>query len=147
MYKELLNIITKFKEDEKSLKDVIRDYVKDKRFPLDERWDIFIKSDFGDICSNVYLESVNNYMDFDEVVDDYNNIDSKLMVNIIYNFLKFNYHCFPEELTEKFGKKWMYGDIKNLQDYMIILVENVICKVKEEILEKFIKSFEFDGNE
>jgi len=40
-----------FNEEKKSLKKEVKGYVKDKKIPLEERWNVFILSELGDHSS------------------------------------------------------------------------------------------------
>ncbi len=106
--------IENYLTNKEKLKTDLKEWVKDKSIPLDERFEVFIKSNLGDHrrfsesfnckLGNVYLDYLEQRYEtqkVDEIIDFYN------------------------EYKEKF-------------------TETDLITFKENVLEKFVKSFEFD---
>lgn len=105
-----------FLQNKDELTEKLKIWVKDKSIPLDERWDLFIKSDLGE--HSRYVERFNCKLG-DHFVE---NLENKYETNNVSEILDFaNYD--PEDDSYS---------------------EEDIIEFKENVLDKFIKSFEFD---
>ena len=117
----LLQRIFEFKETELELKNLVKDYVQNKDFPLDERWEVFENSDLGD--HEIY------YVDFKSInlVDIYelNRYEIVNVIDKVQNIIEDYEYC-----------------LENKEEYRFTLEQ--INDLKEEVLEEFVKSFKFD---
>ncbi len=108
------------KEKIQQLKDLkqeltleLKEWVKDKTIPLDERWDLFFQSDLGD--HRTWIE-------------DFKNLDSD---NIAKN-RDVNRH---ETIYLDTIEEWYIKSIEDSEKY---------DEFREDVLSKFIQSFEWD---
>ena len=118
----LLGRIKEFKETQSELKDLVKHYVQNKDFPLDERWEVFAESDLGDHDSYyIRFESI-DLMD----ICDRNRYETIDVIYQVDNLIEtYEYYLDKDEYELDF----------NLEE---------INALKEEVLEKFVKSFECD---
>ena len=117
----LLERIKELKETQSELKDLVKHYVQNKDFPLDERWEVFAESDLGDHDSYyIRFESI-DLMD----ICDRNRYET---VNVI------------DEVDNLIGNYEYCLDKGNELDFTL----EEINALKEEVLEKFVKSFDCD---
>ena len=98
------------------------EWCKDKTIPLDERWDIFMKSGFGK--HHTY------YWDFKTF--DQNAFHDGEHVRRYET-------CDPVRVIDEFGKGERLEDFIDQDNY-----DKLVIDFKEEVLEKFIKSWNFD---
>ncbi len=85
----------------------LKEWVKDKSISLDERWDVFIKSDLGD--HKTYYEDFVNF-ESDDYCDNFEKYQTLNLSNAINykNFSDEEYNEFREDVLNKFIKsfKW-----------------------------------------
>lgn len=114
--------ILAFFEMRDNIKEVVRDYVQDTLLPLDERWEVFEKSELGCHYPFVFhLESLNrNLVCYDgvfhtercqsvsvfEVIERYYESDEKRLS--VWKKYGFDPIAFKEECLAKFIKGWVY---------------------------------------
>jgi coenzyme F420-reducing hydrogenase alpha subunit len=109
--------IEKFLQEKKTLIEELKKWVVNKSIPLEERWELFIKSELGDHETSYW---------------DFNTFDNEKFHDGEYR-QKYQ-TLIPEDVinwaTSKFNK--------------INATEEQINNFKEEVLKNFIKSWEFD---
>jgi hypothetical protein len=122
--------ILDFFELRDKIEDVVKQYVKDKSIPLDDRWEIFEKSGFGkhncyiqhldslhdDICMYDGLVHVDRNQDvsvfdiieaYKEAVESYDEDDDDEDI-LKWKRYGFDPDSFKEECMQKFVKGWKY---------------------------------------
>lgn len=101
---------------EKELCKLLQRYVKNKAYDLEQRWNIFQKSKFGN--------HENNFVEFESITNQFE--------------YKYDFYFL---LGYVFGNSVQIFDIvKELEEEHSELVDNF----KEEVLQRFIKSFKLD---
>ena len=116
MLEKTKKAVAAFKEIRSALSDSVKAIVQNREIPLDDRWDLFIDSDFGEESGCIVdLESIDleNYYG-DSWINRYQTLDFGIII---------------EHLTD---------DAEDAEDL------KAIQNAKEEILQKFIKSFIYD---
>jgi len=114
--------ILAFFEMRDNIKEVVRDYVQDTLLPLDERWEIFEKSGFGEqkqfifpldslheniVCRDGVF-SVRRYQNISvfEILEAYDTTD--LDTILLWELYGFDPIAFKEECLAKFIRGWVY---------------------------------------
>lgn len=114
---EIKTKLNKYLDLKNELKEEIKIFVKNKQYSLDERWDIFVESELGD--DKEWIEHFKSFPDLCE--SDYRNkyqtIDLIIEADCLLEAAE--YHI-SQGVLEQYHK------------------------FREEILDKFIKTFKFD---
>lgn len=125
--KELKELIDDLNQRKSDLENQVKSVCQDKTLSLDERWELFVVSDFG-IHKNWYedFEGIDN--------NDYNRYE---FINLI-DWVKFRLeNCGFYDLEE-----CLKDSEFNIEQYEVELVK--LNKIREEILQKWIKSYVID---
>jgi hypothetical protein len=115
----MIHEINKHLAERAKLKKELKEWVKNKDIPLETRWDIFIMSELGD--HKIYIERFNCNIGNDYI----ENLESRYTTEYVESILDW----VEEQVTD---------------DETPVYTEEDIIKFKENVLEKFIYSFEFD---
>lgn len=106
----------------KSLEQDVKLIVQDKKYSLEERWNLFVESGFGEYYPfSLYLKSY----DLDEIYDcfeKYETINTVDLIDLIY-----------EDVEEN-------SDGETNQEYF----DSILNPIKEEILSLFIRTFKYN---
>ncbi len=120
----------------------IRQYVVDKSFPLEERWNVFVKSGLGKIAAyiqhfdalNDFKGSVNNAVEED--LHDYQNRGTLIDLTELPDLL---------EEYEYIGKIFKVETSYDGNEFKeVVFTQEHLNQLKEEWLTKFIKGYHFD---
>lgn len=115
--------IEEFLKTKEQLTEELKIWVKDKSIPLEERWEVFIKSELGE-QSDFYEDFV--HIESDEYnPDGHFHIDRHELITV-------------QEILERAQEANYYS-----KEIMLDTEEKII-EFKEEVLSKFIYSFEND---
>jgi len=114
--KSIKEKVEEFLNLQNDLRVELKEYVKDKSIPLDERWELFTMCELGN--NEPFYESFNSF--------NYEELFADLVLN----------------RNEVIASEWII-DLLDTQIYGEYLY-TTLDDVKEEILEKFINSFKFD---
>ncbi len=113
-------------DDVNDLREDLKIWVVNKDIPLDERWELFIKSELGESEGwNLNLNSLpRDYVSYDGSIscERYQTMRMEEVIDVL------------EYQVGNLDSRYVHKDAK------YVCIEDV----KEEILEKFIKSFTFD---
>lgn len=125
--KELKKLIDDLNQRKSDLENQVKSVCQDKTLPLDERWELFVVSDFG-IHKN-WCE------DFEEI--DNSAYNRYAFINLV-DRVEFELEdCGFYDL-----KECLKDPEFNVEQYEVELVK--LNKLREEILQKWIKSYVFD---
>lgn len=120
MNKELKEFLKVKKEFEAKA----RKWLKNKKVPLEERWDFFIESELGDHESSIVeFKNLDNDVITGDNYNRYETIEISDLIDIVEDAKRND----PED-----------------EYYDETMAKTNLDKLKEEILSRFIKSFQFD---
>lgn len=106
MIKDLQKRIELFNKAKKSIKSDLKKFVIDKSYPLNERWDLFIESDLGDIDS--YVPDF-NFFDITQYGRDFNRYELVSVERISQNLdTDEEENSFKEEILQMFIKSFIF---------------------------------------
>jgi hypothetical protein len=110
------------KNQQKELEKTLKLYVINKEIPLQERWDVFVESELGKAHPWIqHFKSIKIVEDW--MYSDFNKYETYQTKDLV------------ERLQENIG-----NDMGPLDE----VTQELVDAFKEEILEKFLKSFQFD---
>lgn len=114
MIKDLQKRIELFNKAKENIKSDLKNFVVDKSYPLNERWDLFIESDLG--------EHTNYYAEFEGINSD---------------------RYYDDFYIEKYETVQVKYLLKRGIEKQILDSDYKINMFKEDVLTQFIKSFEY----
>lgn len=119
MKNELLNKIKEFNSIKEGLTKLVKCYVQDTNYPLEERWSVFINSELGNELTSIYY--LKSY-DISKIFDgDYRH--ETIFANALLGAID-DCMCDENFSDKEIGQK--------------------LLEVKEELLSQFVKSFKYD---
>lgn len=128
---ELLSMIGLFNQAKDNLYNEVKKYCQNKEIPLDDRWDIFCGADLGDHFSWItrYSPIVDEYIE-----EGYLNRYETIYIDDILEWYEEKvYEILEEELGEE-----------PAQEQVEVYMREPLVEFKEDTMQKFIKSFNFD---
>ena len=128
-------IILDYLNNKKEVTELLKEYVKNKRIPLEERWILFLSSKLG-VTNDYYVvfNTLNEDFYNDTGINRYENITVEWLLDLLID------HSIEEsEITRFFINKL---DSKKLTKETYLNAS--LDLFKEEVLEKFIYSFNYD---
>ena len=124
-------IVLNMQRDDLAIK--IKEYCQNKNYPLDKRWELFIDSSFGFYerwhvdFDTVEIEQMRDFNRYEEVY-------ANDLIDLYFDYIDAKLHKELKEESDNMSDKFF---IKNY-------VNPKVDIFKEEILEKFIRSFTYD---
>jgi hypothetical protein len=121
---EMQNTVKMYLESQDYVRGLLREFVKDKSIPLCTRWAIFVYSELGDHESYI--------VHWGNIDDDWLTPDGPYYVSK-YETIE------TEDIVE-----WLQNDFMDFKPISPEEHLELVNAFKEEVLEKFIKSYEYD---
>ena len=134
-YDYLKGSLLQFNHQKEELTKRVKEYCQNKEFPLDKRWKLFIESDLGEHngwIQNFETIDIENLKDFNK----YEFISVESLVELYNDYVE-------DDLYEEMELKSDYNT-PEYDMFIKLCVDPKVNVFKEEILQKFIKSFEYD---
>lgn len=134
-YDYLKGSLLQFNHQKEELTKKVKEYCQNKEFPLDKRWSLFIDNDLGEHNSwiqdfeTIKIEKLANFNRYELIL-------SNNLVELYFDYIS-------DELYNELELTCNY-ETNEYEHFIKTEVNSKVDVFKEEILQLFIKSFEYD---